>query len=52
MMETKREEKQIDYRVYRLSRTLSGLGGPKISFIRTLHLFLLSLFPRKNDRVQ
>ena len=37
----------LKYRVFRQSRTLSGLCGRKISFIRTLHLFLLSLFPRK-----
>ena len=39
------------YRVYRISKTLSGLGGPKNAFIRTLHLLYYYFFLGKNYRV-
>ena len=33
-----------EYTVYRLSRTVLGLGGPEKTFIRTLHLFCYNFF--------
>ena len=36
-----------EYRVYRLSRTLSGLGGPKNFFYGTLHLYYYHFFQGK-----